>query len=375
MDDLAAPMDMYTSPSQYLMPAAFSAHYPVPATTTTSSYSSEHVLGASLDPMFGSMTTDAFAAKDDRGWQAAPDRNLDDARPSPTSKTEALQDILKGLGNLSITQKRVLVSLLQTQIQNDSDPLFPSSQKPLPPSPSSSNNPSPTPTRMQLEALQFAMSLYQTATICGAPSDSRTDTGLFNALFANCYALGMPDVAPILCEDGWSIFTLGPDTAYHPSQLSVVRAKFRNLAPALRPCDRQLTVAHHPYIVILHSCVILPNNPMLTSKQDVIPYPSFRSRILQALDTDQPLLDEDILCHDLLTGLTCWGSGPGSQHSNPQGMGAALPWDVRSWEPSLWFLKKYRDYVGGWNDDMWKGARTWHAMRGERVQELETPSP
>ena len=75
------------------------------------------------------------------------------------------------------------------------------------------------------------------------------EAGFFGALFANCYALGMGSVDALLVEDGWSVFSLAPEMAYHPSQLSVVRAKFGTLAPDLRPVDVQLTFAHHPYIV------------------------------------------------------------------------------------------------------------------------------
>ena len=36
-----------------------------------------------------------------------------------------------------------------------------------------------------------------------------------------------------------------------------------------------------------------------------------------------------------------WGS-----QGNNLGMGACSPWDMRSWEPQLWFLKKYWFLVG-----------------------------
>ncbi|KAH6898279.1 hypothetical protein B0T10DRAFT_472192 [Thelonectria olida] len=356
-DDCVAPIDMNNSQSQSLTPTTFAPYYPVP----TTSYPSTHLPDTPFNTMFGPLTTDNFTTNNEHQYRAsafqpsASDnftpqaRNFDEPRTSAASKSQALQEVLRGLDNLSISQKRVLVQLLQYQIQDASEP-----QPPNPPPSDNPNNPYfQSLTRMQLEALQYAMAIRQTASAgpSRGPNMYRMDAGLFNALFANCFALGMADIAPMLVDDGWSIFGLGPDIAYHPSQLSVVRAKFRNLAPALQPTDKQLTFAHHPYI-------------------DVIPYKAFRDKVLEALDHEQPLLDEDILCEDLLTGLTCWGS-----QQNALGMGAAVPWDVRSWEPSLWFLNKYRDLVGGWEDEMWKGARTWHSMRGERVQELDIPSP
>lgn len=48
-------------------------------------------------------------------------------------------------------------------------------------------------------------------------------------------------------------------------------------------------------------------------------------------------------------------------------MEATVPWDARSWEPKVWFLKKYFPLVGDWDDEMWKGARRWSELRGERI--------
>jgi hypothetical protein len=84
---------------------------------------------------------------------------------------------------------------------------------------------------------------------------------------------------------------------------------------------------------------------------------------LEALRHDPPLLDEEELCHDIcIGGLICWGG-----QQNSMGMEAGVPWDMRSWEPAIWFMKKYRSLVGDWNDDMWKSVRWWHNARGERL--------
>lgn len=75
------------------------------------------------------------------------------------------------------------------------------------------------------------------------------------------------------------------------------------------------------------------------------------------------MFDEDELCTDLVKGaLICWGS-----QQNSFGMEAGVPWDVRSWEPKVWFLRKYWYLVGDWDDEMWKSARLWHEVRGETI--------
>ncbi|OCL13810.1 hypothetical protein AOQ84DRAFT_282391, partial [Glonium stellatum] len=102
---------------------------------------------------------------------------------------------------------------------------------------------------------------------------------------------------------------------------------------------------HHPYI-------------------DILPFPNFRDRVLAATSTDPPLIDEDELCLDFSNdGMVCWGSTSGNL-----GMQAGVSWDMRSWEPAIWFLRKYWFLIDGQEDDMWKSARWWHMMRGERMR-------
>ncbi|KAK7431042.1 hypothetical protein QQZ08_002322 [Neonectria magnoliae] len=264
--------------------------------------------------------------------------------------------------NVNIDESGDLIRLLQQQTDDTANPsstppssFTPHSQQLSRNSTTLFSQPSHTgrSTRLQLEALQFslALSLAAAAGPSRTPNQCVTNTGLFSALFVNCYALGMSDVEPLLVEEGWSVFVLGPEIPYYPSQLSVVRAKFHNLMPDLRPCDLQLTFAHHPYI-------------------DVLPFKSFRENLLKALDHDPPLIDEDELCPDLLAGIVCCGS----QH-NTLGVDVAVPWDARCWEPSVWFLHKYRRLVGGWDDEMWTAARRWHSMRGDRIQATLATTP
>ncbi len=99
----------------------------------------------------------------------------------------------------------------------------------------------------------------------------------------------------------------------------------------------------------------------------MIPFATFRERAVAALECEPPLFDESEMCDDMCKdALVCWGSD-GSGQRGSGGMAAGVPWDVRSWEPKPWFLKKYWFLVGDWDDEMWSSARWWHAMRNETL--------
>ncbi|RSM17016.1 hypothetical protein CDV31_004220 [Fusarium ambrosium] len=256
----------------------------------------------------------------------------DEIHTSISQDDSAFKNILNGVGTLTLSQKRSLLRHLQKETQDT--PSKPPRMWP--------------PTHAQMESLnKFTKALYNAANAGPTPLPAQyiVEAGLFGAIYANCYALGMGGIEEILYEEGCSIFSVTADEGHEPSQLPLVRTRFRNVTPDLRPTDLQLTFGHHPYV-------------------DVIPFKSFRDNIIKALLHDPPLIDENILCHDLLAGgFTCWGS-----RRNPLGMNAGVPWDARSWEPSIWFLLKYRQLTGGWDDEMWKSARWWHSVRGERIQ-------
>ncbi|KAF4976349.1 hypothetical protein FZEAL_6969 [Fusarium zealandicum] len=258
------------------------------------------------------------------GGQSGPHTPLDDT---------TFHKVLDGVGALSMSQKRSLLRRLQEETQ-DTTPSRPRQ-----------------PTRAQIEAIKFSKAIHHAANANPSPLPTQyiTEASIFGAMFANCYVLGMGGVEEILVEEGCSVFSVTPDEGHAQSQLSLVRPRFGNVKADLRPTDLQLTFGHHPYI-------------------DVIPFKSFRENIIKALLHDPPLIDEGILCHDLLAGgFICWGSG-----RNPLGMSAAVPWDARSWEPSVWFMLKYRQLAGGWDDELWKSARWWHGVRGERIQMAPT---
>lgn len=174
------------------------------------------------------------------------------------TQDEAVLGILSGVRNLSLKQKQDLLRQLRREVKEPDEGndfhLYPSRQSTF-----NNNWVSAYPraghssTRLQFEARRFAafVDKYASGTV-GPAQLARiytAEASLFGAMFANCYALGMNDVEPLMVEEGVSIFSLGPDTGYHPSQLTVVRPKFEGVTPDLRPCDVQLTYGHHPYLV------------------------------------------------------------------------------------------------------------------------------
>lgn len=169
---------------------------------------------------------------------------------------------------------------------------------------------------------------------------------LFAAVMDNTLAIGvMNGPQAIFNDEAGSPFNKDWMESKGSMQLADIRSKFSGAPRDLQPVDVQITVEHHVYL-------------------DVIPFPSFRERALKAIAHDPPLFDEDELCCDICSneGLIIWGS-----QGNNQGMDACRPWDMRSWEPKPWFLKKYHFLVGGWEDEMWRAARWWHMMRNERI--------
>ncbi|KAI9376618.1 hypothetical protein BJX61DRAFT_530773 [Aspergillus egyptiacus] len=130
-----------------------------------------------------------------------------------------------------------------------------------------------------------------------------------------------------------------------------VNATFKSLKPDLRPSIEQITIPHHPYI-------------------DLLPFPTLRKYLI----THQGELDEDEFFHDMLTGLVCWGGAGVGKHDRNSSTGYAssgAPWDVRSWEGRMWFLKKYWDWLGGDDGELVRQSEWWRNVRGEDMLERE----
>ncbi|PMD52874.1 uncharacterized protein K444DRAFT_542879 [Hyaloscypha bicolor E] len=127
--------------------------------------------------------------------------------------------------------------------------------------------------------------------------------------------------------------------------LGACLSDFLDLKTHLRPCATQLMHRHHPYI-------------------DVLPFPTFRERLIKLACAKEPMIDEDELCKDLENdGLICWGSSLGG---GSPAMGSGAPWDIRSWEAQGWFMKKWWILIGGVEGEIYKQTQWWCEMRGER---------
>ncbi|KAL6924973.1 hypothetical protein FSST1_002247 [Fusarium sambucinum] len=298
---------------------------------------SHHMLSLPFQFQDISKTTHVDPRLVEEVFEERPESELSSSQASSSndSNDQSLDNVLSDVENLTIEQKRTLLRRLQKDTQSTATETHIPWHQTKPPTPG------------QLRAIQFAKALYKTAHARPElfPTQYNMETGIFGAMFANCYALGMAGVDDILREEGCSVFSVTQDEGHHMSQLPIVKSKFRALSPDLRPIDKQLIVGHHPYV-------------------DVIPFKTFRENLIRALENYPPIIDEGVLCHDILSGgFTCWGAG-----RNPHGMGAGVPWDSRSWEPSVWFLMKYRQLAGDWDGELWKSARWWHSARGERMQ-------
>uniref|UniRef100_A0A0D2XDM1 BZIP domain-containing protein n=1 Tax=Fusarium oxysporum (strain Fo5176) TaxID=660025 RepID=A0A0D2XDM1_FUSOF len=123
-------------------------------------------------------------------FEDSPDSDHSGSQGASSNDDGSLKDILYGVESLSIEQKRSLLRHLQQDIRG-------------PKSPSSSQNILHQ-TPGQLQAIQFAKALYKTANARPSlfPAQYTMEPGIFGAIFANCYALGMGGVDEILHDDG-----------------------------------------------------------------------------------------------------------------------------------------------------------------------------
>lgn len=164
-----------------------------------------------------------------------------------------------------------------------------------------------------------------------------------DALFALVAHVGITE--EMLCADESlsPFFRFSPESA--DEMASTVQEGFKTLKPDLRPNDEQITVKHHPYI-------------------DILPFPTLRKNLI----THQAEMDEDEFFHDVLTGLVCWGGAGVGKRDRENSTGYAstgTPWDVRSWEAKVWFLKKYWNFLGGEDGELVRQSEWWHNIRGD----------
>ncbi|KAH7127957.1 hypothetical protein B0J13DRAFT_454249 [Dactylonectria estremocensis] len=155
---------------------------------------------------------------------------------------------------------------------------------------------------------------------------------VLNAMARNATMLGLPVEG--LCHDEF----ISPFSYYGP-HLADSRNPLLALPTSLQPTPMQMTITHHPWI-------------------DTFPIPRLRDNVLQGIVTET--LDEDELCKDLLRVedeksaddkpcLIIWGD----------------PWDVRGWEASVAFLKKWGWLLDGC-PELLASTNNWRALRGEK---------
>ncbi|KAF8859049.1 hypothetical protein BDZ45DRAFT_372188 [Acephala macrosclerotiorum] len=163
------------------------------------------------------------------------------------------------------------------------------------------------------------------------------------ACVANASTLGITIVTPD-CDDLESPFFR--DNLSETSAKTACLNEFAHVRTCLRPCATQLMHRHHPYI-------------------DMLPFPTFRERVIKLACAEEPMIDEDDLCKDLSEndGLICWGSALGGGSAVT---GTGTPWDSRSWEAQPWFLRKWWILIGGKDGEIYKQTQWWCEMRGER---------
>lgn len=169
---------------------------------------------------------------------------------------------------------------------------------------------------------------------------------------AALYALGMyvGITEEMICADkSLSPFFLSSaesaDDMVKANAICTVQRIFKTMKPDLRPSSEQITVNHHPYI-------------------DILPFPTLRKNLI----THQEEIDEDGFFHDMLTGLVCWGGAGIGRKDRQDSTGYAstgAPWDVRSWEAKVWFLKKYWTLLGGEDGELVRQSEWWRSMRGD----------
>ncbi|KAJ5182256.1 hypothetical protein N7449_012403 [Penicillium cf. viridicatum] len=176
---------------------------------------------------------------------------------------------------------------------------------------------------------QFTKAAYQSYMQESPTSDhlvTLTKFNVFRAFDHNMRLIGM--VPSGFNDDTISLFnTLRSDQS--PDA-------YKHIPPSLRPTPIQRQIPHHPWL-------------------DFFPIPKMRQNLLQAVEG----WDDEELCHDIMgfweptsvtSGLLVWGE----------------PWDVRNWEVTEVFLKKWPWVVRGC-PDLITSTNAWRAKRGERL--------
>lgn len=195
-----------------------------------------------------------------------------------------------------------------------------------------SNNSCLPPNLVRYLLHQFAESAYQSYMLGDPASDhllTLTKVNVFRACGHNLELIGFR--LDDMYDDAISPF----NTPTAPEQSSPLENDAIPLS--LRPTKMQRTVPHHPWL-------------------DFFPLPKMRDNLIQVGEN----WDDDQLCHDIMgfwdmtssgdAGLLVWGE----------------PWDIRNWEVTEAFLKKWQWVIRGCPEVM-NATNAWRAKRGEKL--------
>ncbi|KAJ5761731.1 uncharacterized protein N7511_005113 [Penicillium nucicola] len=190
---------------------------------------------------------------------------------------------------------------------------------------------SPTNVHFKQILRQFIQSAYQSYSE-GDPAAEHlftlTKVNVFLAFTQNMRLIGWPP--------GWMNDDPNSRLSNSLSQKKSTLNDYSHIPINLRPTRVQITVPHHPWL-------------------DLFPLPKMRDNLIAAGQA----CDHDQLCHDIMgfwgepnlqAGLLVWGK----------------PWDVRSWEVTEPFLKKWQWVIRDCPELM-SSTNTWRARRGEQL--------
>ncbi|KAJ3528235.1 hypothetical protein NM208_g5203 [Fusarium decemcellulare] len=175
-------------------------------------------------------------------------------------------------------------------------------------------------------------------TLCSALVENARSLGFDLRMFGNC---GPEFVSPFYEPNISS--TLDPKTLLQSSTASITAFSDSTIPIHLRPTLAQILIPHHISL-------------------DLIPLPFLRERAIM-LSAAMPHifntweLKLDIYVHG---GLTIWREGQSKKRRNST---SYQPWDMKSWEASPWFLKKWAMVIGGEDSEFHKQSIGWQVVR------------
>jgi hypothetical protein len=158
---------------------------------------------------------------------------------------------------------------------------------------------------------------------------------IFRAYLTNARALHFP-VEKLVHNNSLSPF-YRPEAKTTEALQRIMDTISDSLPRDLRPTFPQLVHEHAPFI-------------------DLLPFPTLRARAITFATCTPPVVDLVELKKDIVDGgLICW---------NACQKGSGQPWDMRSWEATPWFLRKWKILVGGEEDEVWGQTTWWRQLRG-----------